>query len=238
MKNYKRIIALLLVLMLVLVFAGCGSNGSDSDQADDQTQDEQSQDVDTEDSDESDTDADTDVDTDEEIFDEEDLEDLDDMDEEDADVDEKAEDEEEADNDNGVPSLPSELTGDYTGGFASDTETALNLNVQWAANEGSDDLYDVKFQFFLDCYSLTVSERNYNKLQVKTSSGTKEYTFKTKEVNREDTTRDTLFIGETTIQLSADELAEGAKVKAIWDFRGSYSGTELPEVVAEGQVKS
>ena len=199
-----------------------------------------SQDVDTEDSEEADADANTeaDADTEEEIFDEEDLEDLDDLDEEDADVDEEAEDEEEAKSDNGVPSLPSELTGDYTGGFTSDTETALNLNVQWAANEGSDDLYDVKFQFFLDCYSLTVSERNYNTLQVKTSSGTKEYTFKTKEVNREDTTRDTLFIGETTIQLSADELAEGAKVKAIWDFRGSYSGTELPEVVAEGQVKS
>ena len=53
---------------------------------------------------------------------------------------------------------------------------------------------------------------------------------------KEDRTRSETQIGETTIQLTEEEMAAGATVSASWDFRGSYSGQELPEVTAMGMI--
>ena len=239
MKQLKTVIVLLLILLLTLSFAGCGSKDS-SDSGD--TPDEQSQDVDQNDDaqDDEETADETDTETSDEIWDEEDLEDLDDDPDADADVDEDTEDEEEdedAEEEEEPIEAPAELTGDYTGAFVSNTETPLNLNVQWAADKASDGTYDVTLQFYLECYSIQVSERSGNKLKVKTSSETKEYSFKTKEVMRENNTLEKVMIGETKIKLSEEELLDGAKVEASWDFRGSYSGTDLPEVVAKGEIK-
>jgi large subunit ribosomal protein L4 len=62
--------------------------------------------------------------------------------------------------------------------------------------------------------------------------------FKTKAVEKKDNKLESVFIGQTVIQLTEAELSAGADVKATWDFRGSYSDKELKEVTAEGKVKS
>ena len=240
MKNFKTIIALLLVLALTFMFAACGGGSSDNDNSGDSTPTDQSQEAEQNDDAESD-DAEAEVD-DDEIWSDEDLEDLDDMPEEDVDADEEdtedADEEADEETEESEPvETPKDLSGDYTGAFASNTDTALNLNVGWAANKDSDGEYDVTVQFYIDCYSIQVSERSGNTLEVKTGSETKSYSFKTKEVNRSDNTLEKVYIGETTIKLSADQLAEGAKVKATWAYKGSYSGKDLPEIVAEGEIK-
>lgn len=133
--------------------------------------------------------------------------------------------------------ITEKLDGDYTGEFTSNTGTALNLIVRWAANYSSDDSLDVTLNFYLSTYSLQVSDRSGNKLEVKTPSGTESYTFATKEVNKKDNKLESILIGQTMIKLSKEELEAGADVKATWDFRGSYSDKSLPEVVAEGKIK-
>ncbi|MBO5994076.1 MAG: hypothetical protein J6Q41_01015 [Firmicutes bacterium] len=237
MKKLRLLLVLLLVLSLALAFSSCGSGGNDSDG--DGSQTDQSQDVDDADDEEDVDDEDEYAETedDDDLFDESDEALFDDDEDEDEGEDDEDEEEYDDSDDVKVPSSTGDLTGDYTGEFTSDTGTALNLVVQWAANEDDDDNYNVTLRFYLDCYSIWVSDRDTNVLKVKTSSGTKEFTFKTKELNREENKQDRMLIGEKTISLTADELASGAKVKATWDFRGSYSGTELPEITASGDIK-
>ena len=225
MKKLRILLALLLVLTLALTFSSCGSGGNDN--GDEGTSTDQTQDVD---------DAYGETEDDNDLFDESDEalfdDDEDETDSEDGDDDEEYDDSDDIE----VPSSTGDLTGDYTGEFASDTGTALNLVVQWAANE-DDDNYNVTLRFYVDSYSIWVGDRDSNVLKVKTSSGTKEYTFKTKELNREDNKQERVLVGEKTITLSADELASGAKVKATWNYRGSYSGTDLSEITASGEIK-
>ena len=136
------------------------------------------------------------------------------------------------------PEPTPELTGNYAGEFASDTGTALNLVVRWTASRGSDGSYTVTLRSYLDCYALSVDARDANKLIVSTASGTKSILFHTDGVAKEERTRSETQIGETAIQLTAEEMASGATVSASWDFRGSYGGTALPEVTAVGTIKA
>ena len=237
MKKLRILLALLLVLSLALTFSSCGSGGNDND--DEGTSTDQTQDVDDADDadDEDGEDEYGETEDDNDLFDESD-EALFEDDEDETDSEDGDDDDEEYDDsdDIAVPSSTGDLTGDYTGEFTSDTGTALNLVVQWAANK-NDDNYDVTLRFYVDSYSIWVGDRDSNVLKVKTSSGTKEYTFKTKELNREDNKQERVLVGEKTITLSADELASGAKVKATWNYRGSYSGTDLSEITASGEIK-
>ena len=237
MKKLRILLALLLVLTLALTFSSCGSGGNDND--DEGTSTDQTQDVDDADDadDEDGEDEYGETEDDNDLFDESD-EALFEDDEDETDSEDGDDDDEEYDDsdDIAVPSSTGDLTGDYTGEFTSDTGTALNLVVQWAANE-DDDNYNVTLRFYVDSYSIWVGDRDSNVLKVKTSSGTKEYTFKTKELNREDNKQKRVLVGEKTITLSADELASGAKVKATWNYRGSYSGTDLSEITASGEIK-
>ena len=236
MKKLRILLALLLVLSLALTFSSCGSGGNDND--DEGTSTDQTQDVDDADDadDEDGEDEYGETEDDNDLFDESD-EALFEDDEDETDSEDGEDDEEYDDSDDiAVPSSTGDLTGDYTGEFTSDTGTALNLVVQWAANE-DDDNYNVTLRFYVDSYSIWVGDRDSNVLKVKTSSGTKEYTFKTKELNREDNKQERVLVGEKTITLSADELASGAKVKATWNYRGSYSGTDLSEITASGEIK-
>ena len=237
MKKLRILLALLLVLTLALTFSSCGSGGNDND--DEGTSTDQTQDVDDADDadDEDGEDEYGETEDDNDLFDESD-EALFEDDEDETDSEDGDDDDEEYDDsdDIAVPSSTGDLTGDYTGEFTSDTGTALNLVVQWAANE-DDDNYNVTLRFYVDSYSIWGGDRDSNALKVKTSSGTKEYTFKTKELNREENKQERVLVGEKTITLSADELASGAKVKATWNYRGSYSGTDLSEITASGEIK-
>lgn len=268
MKNLKTIIALLLVLMLIFTFSACGSKDDSGSEAapEEQTQETDTENEAEEPQDTSEPADTADDQTSEPAEDENEIIDDEDYDEPIGDGSGLDADEaEDIFDDDGVPNEPEpeegftpaesqtseaaetepgpytdvqDLTGDYTGGFKSDTETALNLNVQWAANEGEESDYDVTVRFYVDSYSLFVSERSGNVLKVETESGTKEYKFNTTKVNKEENTASSTMIGEVTIPMSAEDLASGAKVKATWDYLGTYSGKELSEIVAEGEIKS
>jgi hypothetical protein len=229
MKKFRSVLALLLALALIFSFAGCGSK--DSGSSDEAAPSEQSQETDNSGADVPDQNQ------------------PEQSDEQAAPVDNIPEIEgltpppgrgesSGSSSDEPVAEVPDDLKGDYTGEFISDTGTALNLITKWAANKNSAGSYDVTFQFYLSTYSLQVSDRSGNKLEVKTPSGTQSYTFKTKAVEKKDNKLESVFIGQTVIQLTETELSAGADVKATWDFRGSYSDKELKEVTAEGKVKS
>ncbi len=133
---------------------------------------------------------------------------------------------------------PEPLLGElYKGEFSSDTGTALNLVVKWTAVRGSDSTYTVDFEFYLECYTLYVGARKDNTLSVATGGSSTEYKFASDSVDRSESAKGTVKIGEKEIRLTESELAEGAKVEAVWKFKGSYSGTDLPVVTASGEVK-
>jgi len=135
-----------------------------------------------------------------------------------------------------VPTPAPRLGASYKGEFASDTGTSLNLHVKWEATRRSGGDYDVKFTFSLECYTLYVSKRSDNTLSVKTSRGTTDSKFTTDAVEKTDSSLSSVKIGEKTVRLTEDELADGADVTVVWKFRGSYSGTDLPSVSASGKV--
>ncbi len=131
---------------------------------------------------------------------------------------------------------PADLAGEYSGEFSSDTQTALNLVVKWAARREADGTYAVTLRFYLDTYSLEVGERDSNTVKIVTSAGTKESHFRSGRIEKEDNERQAILLGEKTVSLTAEELADGAKATVTWDFRGSYSGKELPSVTATGLI--
>ena len=236
MRNLKTILALLLIFAMVFTFAACGSkddDGSGDSQDQEQSQDQDQGDNDDQVIDEDDEDADDFWDDE---WDEDGWEDDEDVDGDGIKDDEQYDDEDDSSNQSDEVVLPTDLTGDYTGQFSSDTGTALNFIVAWAANKKSDGNYEVTCGFYVDCYSLFVSDRSGNVLSVETSGGTKEISFKTKDINKDQNTRDQLLVGSATFTLSEDELNKGVDVKATWDYRGTYSGTSLPTITAEGRI--
>ncbi len=136
------------------------------------------------------------------------------------------------------PEPSPELSGEYTGEFASDTGTILNMIVKWAASRSADGAYTVTLRFYLDCYAMEVGERDNNTLNVVAVSGVTDSRFHTNEVDKEERTRSEIQIGEAAIRLSEEDILAGAKVTATWNFRGSYAGQELPDVVASGEIKA
>ena len=136
------------------------------------------------------------------------------------------------------PTPTPELSGEYTGAFSSDTGTALNLIVKWAADRSAEGGYAVTLRFYLDSYALEVGARDSNTLSVVTVTDMQNSRFHTDEVNKEERVQSETLIGETAIRLSEEDILAGAQVTATWDFRGSYGGQELPAVTASGQIKA
>ena len=241
MKKFRSILALLLVAAMIFSFAGCGSKDSGSNDSAPQEQSQEADNSGTDTQEPSDSTSSPSEEQSEEAN----------IPEgstapipgsgtppEEANKDSNTDNKEEKSSDQPVAEVPDDLKGDYTGEFVSDTGTGLNLITKWAAAKNAAGSYDVTFHFYLSTYSIQVSDRSGNRLEVKTASGKQDYTFKTKAVDKKDNKLESIFIGQTTVQMTADELNAGADVKAVWDFRGSYSDKELKEVTAEGKVKS
>ena len=129
------------------------------------------------------------------------------------------------------------MTGTYSGSFSSDTGTALNVIARWAATENADGSYAVALQFFLKSYDIFVGPRTDNTLTVKSSAGTEfSSSFSTAQVSKPDGTLGEVYLGGTSITLSAEDMNAGAEATVNWNFKGSYSGTELPVVQASGII--
>ncbi len=138
--------------------------------------------------------------------------------------------------DEGDDSYAPDLSGEYSGSFSSATGTSLDLIVRWAAEQEADGSYTVTLGYYLDSYSLEAGGRDGNTLTVTTSSGTKEFSFSTGDIEKNTDEKTETFIGGSSIRLSAEELAAGADATVSWDFRGSYTGVDLPVVTASGVI--
>ena len=138
-----------------------------------------------------------------------------------------------------IPETPEAVSGTYSGSFSSDTGTALNVITRWAANENSDGSYSVALQFFLKSYDIFVGTRSDNTLTIKRSDGSGTvYSFSTAQVSKPDGVLGEVYLGGTTVTLSADEMTAGTEATVNWNFKGSYSGTDLPVVESTGTISA
>jgi predicted small lipoprotein YifL len=240
MKKFRSILVLMLVAAMIFSFAGCGSKDSGGNDAAPSEQSQEGDNSGTDTQEPSDSSSSSVEQSEEANIPEGSTAPIpgSGTPPEEANKDSNTDNKEEESSDQPVAEVPDDLKGDYTGEFVSDTGTGLNLITKWAAAKNAAGSYDVTFHFYLSTYSIQVSDRSGNRLEVKTASGKQDYTFKTKAVDKKDNKLESIFIGQTTVQMTADELNAGADVKAVWDFRGSYSDKELKEVTAEGKVKS
>ncbi|MBO6159425.1 MAG: hypothetical protein J6P72_09265 [Firmicutes bacterium] len=133
-------------------------------------------------------------------------------------------------------SAPS-LTGDYTGSFSSDTGTALNLLVKWAAKQNPEGTYTVSLQFYLGCGSLFVNARDINTLTVVTSKGETSFPFNTDEVDKADESYSEVYVGKTFFTIPEADMKNGVTVYANWVFMGTYSGKEIDAIDAVGYIQ-
>ena len=120
-------------------------------------------------------------------------------------------------------------------------------NFDFTTNQGAkikigvfspDSTYTVSLQFFLECYSLEVSERNDNTLTVVTSKGEQSFSFHTDELEKEKDDYSEEYIGKTSFTVSEKDMENGVSVTASWPFRGTYSEKDIPEIKAAGVIKA
>lgn len=123
---------------------------------------------------------------------------------------------------------PAPVTESVTadGSFSSNTGTDLNLVIEWSRQAGG----SVVFNVYLDTYSLDISRRE-NGLTFTVGGVTRMYS--TDAVNYTGGDKRKLLICSFTADVPAGE----ASVIATWDYRGSYSGTDLPVIVASGTIQ-
>lgn len=118
-----------------------------------------------------------------------------------------------------------------TGSFASDTGTALNLTVEWSSHNDGNGNAVVYLTGFLDSYSLQVGSRPYG---VHVSFNGDSWTFAGEAMDvAEGPAQTLLFADVVTVPLGSPDA-----MTVIYDFKGSYSGTELDTIVAEGRVNT
>ena len=131
------------------------------------------------------------------------------------------------------------MSGKYSGSFSSDTGTALNVITRWAASENSDGSYSVALQFFLKSYDIYVGSRTDNTLTVKRTDGSGTvYGFSTAQISKPDGTLGEVYLGSANISLSAEEISDGVEASVSWNFKGSYSGKDLPTVDSTGTISA
>lgn len=132
---------------------------------------------------------------------------------------------------------PAPLSGQYSGEFSSDTETALNVVVKWAATQNQDTFYTISVQFYLECYSLEVGPRYDNVMTVKTSKQEKEYYFDTGDITKEEDEFSEIYMGKTSFSVPESEFKNGVEVTVEWPLWGTYSDKEIKIVKAEGVIR-
>ena len=118
-----------------------------------------------------------------------------------------------------------------TGSFASDTGTALNLEVEWSSHNDGNGSAVIYLTGFLDSYSLQVGSRPYG---VHVSFNGDSWTFAGEAINVADGHAQTLLFSDVvTVPLGSPDT-----MTVVYDFKGSYSGTELDTITAEGRVNT
>lgn len=122
---------------------------------------------------------------------------------------------------------------DTGGSFRSDTGTVLNLVADWTAVSAGDGNVTVTVTLSVESYSLQCSEI-YKGATVTIGSETR--SFDTPAIAYDGSAGlASTGIGSVSVTLTADEAAAGTiPVTASWKFGGTYSGTDLPVITAQG----
>ena len=129
-------------------------------------------------------------------------------------------------------------SGSYSGEFSSDTETALNVVVKWAATQNADTFYSVTVQFYLECYSLAVGPRDAT-VTVTTSKEERTFEISTEDIDNEDNeTMQEFYLGKLSFTAPESEIEKGIELKIEWPFWGTYSEKELDYIVATGIIQA
>ncbi len=117
-----------------------------------------------------------------------------------------------------------------SGSFQSDTGTSLNMIVKWRSYENNGQA-DVYLEGYLSSYSLTVG---YRPGGVTVSYAGGSYSFNGAEIQvAEGYAESLLFEGKITVPLGG-----GGDMSVSYNYKGTYSDTELPTIDASGGVNA
>lgn len=117
-----------------------------------------------------------------------------------------------------------------SGSFQSDTGTSLNMLVKWRSYENNGQA-DVYLEGYLTSYSLVVGYRPSG-VTVNFAGGT--YSFNGAEISVDGGYAESLlFEGKITVPLGG-----GGDMSVSYNYKGSYSDTELPTIDASGGVNA
>lgn len=130
-----------------------------------------------------------------------------------------------------VPPEPSKAPGEViaTGSAESDTGTALKLKVDWEAVAQEDGRMKLNVKGTVQSYTLQITSRN---VTVEFDGQTETCTGAAIFIEEADAPIDTELFSTS---LEADSDAVGT-LKVTWDYRGTYSNVELPEITVEASV--
>jgi hypothetical protein len=125
---------------------------------------------------------------------------------------------------------------DASGSFRSDTGTVLNLTADWTAVSSGDGNVTVTVTLSVESYSLQCSEI-YQGATV--TIGGESRSFDTPAVAYDGSAGlASTPLGSVSVTLPADGGTLSVPITAAWKFGGTYSGTDLPVITAEGTASA
>ena len=118
------------------------------------------------------------------------------------------------------------------GSFASDTGTALNLLVTWTATASGADSASLLLEISTQSYSFFTSALPGSlTLTVNGES----YVLDSPEIAYDGTEPVTTLLASRTVTIPLDTQGKAAaEIRVLWNYRGSYGGTELETISAAG----
>lgn len=127
------------------------------------------------------------------------------------------------------PTATPEVATGTSGSFKSDTGTSINVRTDWSyEDQGS--MRSVKIRIYLECGTISVSQRNDNTLTV----NGKTIIYNTEPLKYTEKVRHETLIYEYTFLANKGETID---VEATWHFRGTYSGVRIETIVCSGSFK-
>ena len=125
---------------------------------------------------------------------------------------------------------PTPAVNASSGSFRSDTQTGLNIVVDWTLTPGANGA-TLSFKVSTESYSLYNNEA-WHGLSV--TIGGQTWEFDTKAIEYDGPGLGTNELAEGSVELSTSSIPATATVN--WHFQGSYGGTDLENITATGTI--
>lgn len=122
---------------------------------------------------------------------------------------------------------------DASGSFRSDTGTGLELAADWTASYGGDGKADVTVTLYAVSYSLQCRDI-WNGASVTVNGETR--SFSTPAIDCKGPGQERTALGSAVFSVPLTDGKLSVSAQAAWAFRGTYGGTELPSLTAEGTI--